>query len=168
MSLTFFTASVPVFQRGLQQLSLILDKASAHATAAGIDPDAFVTKRLAPDMRTLAGQVQSASDAAKICTARLAGVTAPPFADTETTLAALQKRIKDTLAYIDSVPADDIAAAASRPISVKFGAAAMDFTAETYLFKLAIPNFFFHVTTAYDILRAEGVALGKTDYLGGL
>jgi hypothetical protein len=168
MSRSFFTASVPVFQRGLRQLSHILDKASAHAIAAGTEADDFVIKRLAPDMRTLAGQVQSASDAAKICTARLAGVTAPPFADTETTVVALQKRIADTLAYIETVPAADIAAAEPRPIAVKFGPTAIDFTAEDYLFKLAIPNFFFHVTTAYDILRAEGVALGKTDYLGGL
>ena len=166
--MSFFTASVPVFRRGLQQLSGILNKAAAHGTAAGTAPDHFVMKRFAPDMRTLAGQVQSASDAAKICAARLAGLTAPPFADTETTMAALQKRIADTLAYIDSVPAADIDAAGTRPIAVKFGATAIDFTAEEYLLKLAIPNFFFHVTTAYDILRAEGVVLVKTDYLGSL
>jgi hypothetical protein len=168
MSLSYYTASVPVFQRALKQLAAILDKAVVHAKETGADPEAFVTMRLAPDMRTLAGQVQSAADAAKICTARLAGITAPPFEDTETTFAALQERIAKTLAFIDTVPEADVATAADRPISVKFGPKAMEFTAQSYLFGLGIPNFFFHVTTAYDILRANGVPLVKGDYLGSL
>jgi hypothetical protein len=168
VSLSFYTASVPVFERGLQQLAIILDKAVSHAQATGRDPDDFVSARLAPDMFTLAGQVQSASDAAKMGTARLAGVTPPPFPDTETTIVALQARIATTLAFIETVSMAEIDAASTRTISIKLRGEPTRFAAETYLFRLALPNFFFHLTTAYGILRANGVALVKTDYLGSI
>jgi hypothetical protein len=161
MSISMYRASIPVFIRAFGNLSAILKKGEAAAGSA-----ALVEARLAPDMLTLAGQVQRASDAAKFAAARLAGIEAPSFADTEKTFAELQARIKKTVDFLESVKAAEIDASEQRTIELKAGGRQLKFSGVDYLFGFALPNFFFHVTTAYDILRHKGVALGKTDYLG--
>ncbi len=166
MALSLYDISVPVFSRGLDQLSHVLDKGLAHAQAAGIDPVELVNARLAPDMFTLAGQVQSASDAAKLGTARLAGITAPSFPDTETTYAELQARVAKTIEFLATVDRALIDGAGAREVTMKVRGNELKFTAERYLLQFALPNFFFHVTTAYGVLRHSGVPLGKLDYLG--
>ena len=133
---------------------------------SGIDPAALVNARLAPDMFTLAGQVQSASDASKLGTARIAGLTAPSFPDTETTYAELQARVAKTVDYLQSVDRALIDGSEDRPVTMKARGNELKFTAQRYLLQFALPNFFFHVTTAYDVLRHSGVPLGKLDYLG--
>lgn len=166
MALSFYDISVPVFVRGLGQLSHVLDKGLAHAQAAGIDPAELVNARLAPDMFTLAGQVQSASDASKLGTARIAGITAPSFPDTETTYAELQARVAKTIEFLNGVDRALVDGAEAREVTMKVRGNELKFTAERYLLQFALPNFFFHVTTAYDVLRHRGVALSKLDYLG--
>jgi hypothetical protein len=163
-----YQASVPVLVRGLEQLSNILSKAAAHAEAKKIDPGVFVNARLAPDMFALARQVQIASDGAKGCAARLAGAEVPSYADTETTFPELQARIAKTLAFVKGFTAAQIDGSEDRAVTLKLGGNEAKFTGTDYLFKLVLPNFFFHVTTAYDILRHNGVELGKPDYLGKL
>ncbi|NDZ16363.1 DUF1993 domain-containing protein [Variovorax sp. WS11] len=166
MALSFYDISVPVFLRGLGQLSHLLDKGIAHAQASGLDPAVLVDARLAPDMFTLAGQIQSASDASKLGTARIAGLTAPSFPDTETTYAELQARVAKTVDYLQSVDRALIDGFEDRPVTMKARGNELTFTAQRYLLQFALPNFFFHVTTAYDVLRHSGVPLGKMDYLG--
>ena len=166
MALSFYDISVPVFVRGLGQLAHVLDKGLAHAQAAGIDPTELVNARLAPDMFTLAGQVQSASDASKLGTARIAGLTAPSFPDDETTYAELQARVAKTLAFLNGVERAQVDGAEAREVVMKVRGNELRFTAERYLLQFALPNFFFHVTTAYDVLRHSGVPLSKLDYLG--
>lgn len=159
-------ASVPVFVRALTALAALLEKGEAHAKAQGQDPDALVAARLAPDMLPLAGQVQRASDAAKGAVSRLTGVAAPAMPDEETTFAQLQKRVADTLAYIQGVDPQAFEGSDARTVELKLPAVTLTFTGEDYLFDFALPNFFFHVVTAYDILRHNGVSIGKLDYLG--
>jgi hypothetical protein len=166
MALSFYDISVPVFVRGLGQLAHVLDKGLAHAQAAGIDPTELFNARLAPDMFTLAGQVQSASDASKLGTARIAGLTAPSFPDDETTYAELQARVAKTLAFLNGVERAQVDGAEAREVVMKVRGNELRFTAERYLLQFALPNFFFHVTTAYDVLRHSGVPLSKLDYLG--
>lgn len=166
MALSLYDISVPVFLRGLGQLSHVLDKGLAHAQASGLDPATLVNARLAPDMFTLAGQVQSASDASKLGTARLAGITAPSFPDTEASYAELQARVAKTIDFLGSVDRALIDGAGDREVTMKVRGNELKFTAERYLLQFALPNFFFHVTTAYGVLRHSGVALGKLDYLG--
>ena len=166
MALSFYDISVPVFLRGLGQLSHLLDKGLAHAQASGLDPAVLVDARLAPDMYTLAGQIQSASDASKLGTARIAGLTAPSFPDTETTYAELQARVATTVDYLQSVDRALVDGFEDRPVTMKARGNELNFTAQRYLLQFALPNFFFHVTTAYDVLRHSGVPLGKMDYLG--
>jgi len=166
MALSFYDVSVPVFTRGLGQLSHILDKGLAHAQASGIDSLQLVNARLAPDMFTLAGQVQSASDASKFGVARIAGVTGPSFPDTEATYAELQARVAKTIDYLGTVDRGLIDGHEDREVIMKVRGNELKFTAQRYLLQFAIPNFFFHITTAYDILRHSGVPIGKLDYLG--
>jgi uncharacterized protein len=166
MSLSMYQASVPVLLRGLEQLAHILAKGAAHAEAKKIDPGVFVNARLAPDMLALARQVQIASDNAKGCAARLAGAEVPSYADTETTFPDLQARIAKTIAFVKGFTAAQVDGSEDRAITLKIGGNEMKFTGTDYLFKLVLPNFYFHVTTAYDILRHHGVELGKPDYLG--
>lgn len=161
MPLSMSQASMPLFVRALRNLSEILKKGEAHADAASL-PEA----RLYPDMLTLAGQIQRASDAAKACAARLSGTDAPSFPDTEKTFAELQARIQKTLDYIKSVPASSIDGSEEREIAFKAGKNEYKFTGVQYLQGFAIPNFFFHVTVAYAILRHKGVEVGKMDFLG--
>jgi len=166
MALSLYEISVPVFARGLGQLNYILEKGLAHAQAAGTDPSELVNARLAPDMFTLAGQIQSASDAAKFGVARIAGVTAPSFPDTEATYAELQARVTKTIDYLQTVERASIDGFEEREVTMKVRGNELKFTAQRYLLQFSLPNFFFHVTTAYDVLRHNGVPLGKLDYLG--
>jgi hypothetical protein len=167
MALTMHSASVPIFVRMLGNLVTWLDKAEAHATAKKFEPAVFLAARLTPDMLPLPEQIQIACDAAKFCVARLAGVEAPAFADDEKTLGELRQRVMKTIDYVQSVPAEKVNGSDLREISVPRRAGALTMTGETYLKHFALPNFFFHVTTTYALLRHNGVELGKTDYLGG-
>jgi hypothetical protein len=167
MSLSMYQASNPVFVRMLKNLSVILTKAEVDAEARKIDPLVFANARLAPDMRPLTSQVQMATDSAKGCAARLAGVEVPSFPDVETTFAELRDRIARTVAFIESVPADKIDGSEGREVVMKFPNREMKFTGQDYLLTFALPNFMFHVTTAYAILRHNGVSIGKMDFLAG-
>ncbi|MBT2325580.1 DUF1993 domain-containing protein [Variovorax paradoxus] len=166
MALSLYDISVPVFIRGLGQLSHLLDKGLAHAQASGIDPTVLVNARLAPDMYTLAGQVQGASDASKLGTARLAGIAAPSFPDTETRYEELQARVAKTVDFLQSVDRAQIDGFEERPVTMKARGNELQFTAQRYLLQFALPNFFFHVATAHGVLRHSGVPIGKLDYLG--
>ncbi len=168
MTLSMYQASVPVFIRGLENLSAILSKAAAHAEVKKIDPAVFINARLAPDMFALARQVQTVSDAAKGCAARLAGVAVPSFPDTETTFPELQARIAKTIAFLKGLTAAQIDDSEERAVTLKMRGEDATFRGQSYLLSLALPNFYFHLTTAYDILRHNGVELGKGDYLGKL
>jgi len=167
MSLSMYQASVPVLVRALNNLAAILTKAEADATARGIDPTVFLTARLAPDMLPLTRQVQIASDSAKGAAARLGGVEIPSFPDTETTFAELHERIAKTIAFIEGIDKAAIEGSAARDIVLKFPGREIPFTGVTFLTGFVLPNFYFHVTTAYAILRHNGVVIGKMDYLGG-
>lgn len=168
MTISMYDLSVPVFTRGLNQLSHVLDKGLAHVKAHDGDPSLLVNARLAPDMLTLAGQVQRASDASKLGVARIGGLTAPPFADSETSFEDLQARIMKTVDYLASVDRSAIDGREESPVKIKVGGHEIDFAAQRYLLQFALPNFFFHVTTAYALLRQHGVAIGKRDYLGAV
>lgn len=167
MSLSMYQASVPVFIRGFENLQVILDKALAHAKAKNFDPSVLVQARLAPDMLALARQVQIASDVAKACAARLAGIENPSFADVEQTIPELKERIKKTVDFLRSVQAVQIDGSEERTITFKTRTSEYMFKGQPYLLQYAIPNFFFHVTTAYAILRHNGVDIGKADFQGG-
>lgn len=167
MSISMYQASIPTFVRGLNNLSAILKKAEAHAKARKIDPSVFITARLAPDMFPLVRQIQIASDGVKGCAARLAGIEVPSFADTETTFDDLQTRITKTIAFMESVKPAQIDGSEEKPIHLKVGGRELDFLGLAYLLHFVIPNFYFHLTTAYGILRHNGVEIGKADFLGG-
>jgi len=166
MSLSMHSASVPVFVRMLGNLNQWLDKAEAHAAAKKFDPGVLLATRLAPDMLPLAKQVQIACDAAKFGVARLAGVEAPKVADTETTMAELKARVQLTIDYVQSVPAALFEGSDERDVTVPRRDGPMVLKGEPYLKHFAMPNFYFHVTTTYALLRHSGVDLGKGDFLG--
>ena len=166
MPLSMYQASVPVFVRGLEGLSAILAKAAAHAETKAIEPGVFINARLAPDMFPLSRQVQIASDAAKGCVARLAAVEVPSYPDTETTFLELQERIAKTAAFAKGFTPAQIDGSEERTVTLKMRSGDLTFRGQDYLLKVALPNFFFHVTTTYAILRHNGVELGKMDYLG--
>ena len=168
MSISMHSASVPIFVRMLKNLSNCIDKAAAYAEAKKFDPKVLVESRLAPDMLPFRTQVQIACDAAKFGVARLAGIEAPKFADDEASLPELKTRIASTIAFLQGVPAASVDGSEGKAISVpRRNSEPMQFTGENYLRHLALPNFFFHVTTAYALLRHNGVDLGKSDFLGG-
>ncbi|MGH8081216.1 MAG: DUF1993 domain-containing protein [Lysobacter sp.] len=167
MSLSLYDISVPAFARGLDVLSHLLDKGVAYAGEQGIEPSVLIAGRLAPDMYTLIGQVQSASDAAKFGAARLAGITPPSFADTETNLDELRERIAKTQEFLRSVTPQSMEGDEEREIVIRPGGSELKFTARDYIRGFVLPNFYFHLTTAYGILRNQGVPLGKMDYLRG-
>ena len=167
MSISMYSASVPVLVRMLENLTTWIDKAEAHAAARKFDTVVYLQSRLAPDMLPFPSQIQIASDAAKLCVARLAGVDAPAFPDDEKTLADLRQRVVKTIAFIRSVPAAAIDGSDAKEITIKRASGPVTMLGEVYLRHAALPNFFFHVTTAYALLRHNGVELGKSDYLGG-
>ncbi|KFA87254.1 DUF1993 domain-containing protein [Archangium violaceum] len=166
MSLSMYQASIPVFIRMLGNLSAILEKAAAHAAAKKIEPSVLINARLAPDMRPLSFQVQIASDLAKGCAARLAGIDPPSMADTESTFPELQERIKKTIAFLQTVSAAQVDGTEEREVVLKIRDHEMKFQGQAYLLGFVLPNFYFHVTTAYAILRHNGLDLGKADFLG--
>ena len=167
MTLSMYQASVPVFQQMLGGLSAVLAKAEAHATARKIDPVVLLQARLYPDMFALLRQVQVACDFAKSVSARLAGVEVPAFEDKEENFAELQARIAKTLAFVDSLEASQIEGSETRQIVTQAGTPKEKiFTGQSYLFNYGLPHFFFHVSTAYAVLRHNGVEVGKKDYIG--
>jgi hypothetical protein len=166
MKLTLHAASVGVFEPMLTNLSAILDKAVSYAQAKKIDPAVLLAARLAPDMFPLSRQVQLASDFAKNSTARLAGQDPPRFADEEQTFEDLKARIARTLDFLKTVPAAALEGAEDRDIRVPLRDRALEMKGLPFLQRFALPNFFFHVTTAYALLRNAGVEIGKRDYLG--
>ncbi len=166
MTMSMHSASVPVFVRMLGNLSIWLDKAAAHASAKKFEPAVYLSSRLAPDMLPLTAQIQIACDAAKFCVARLAGVEGPKFDDDEASLDDLKKRVARTIDYVQSVPAAQIDGSDARSISVPRRGGAINMPGEVYLKHFVLPNFYFHVTTTYALLRHNGVELGKSDFLG--
>jgi hypothetical protein len=166
MAITMYAASVPVFKHILGTLSVVLDKAEAHAAAKKIEPAALLQARLFPDMFTLRRQVMIATDFAKGTCARLAGVDVPKYEDTEQTFEELKARIAKTQAFISTLSAAQIDGSEEREITTQVGHETRKFSGQHYLLHYALPNFFFHVTTAYDILRHNGVELSKRDYIG--
>ena len=167
MALSMYQASVPVFIRILSNLKTILEKGMAYADAKKIDGGVLPTLRLYPDMLPLAKQVQIASDSAK-GVARLAGQEPPAFEDNEKTLPELIARVQKTIDYLKTLNAAQIDGSESKDITLKIGPAELKFTGQNYLLGFALPNFYFHVTTAYNLLRHNGVEIGKRDYLGPL
>lgn len=166
MSFSIYDITVPVFRRGFTVLSAVLEKGVAHASAEGVDPASYVEARLAPDMLPLSGQVQRASDTAKAAAARLTGLAAPSFPDEETTFDELQARIARTVDYLASVDPAAFEGGEERQVLLRSRAGETPFVGRDYVLQHALPNFFFHVTTAYGILRMKGVPVGKRDYLG--
>jgi uncharacterized protein len=166
MTLSMYSASVPAFRRYLTSLSGVLAKGAAFAEARKIDPAVLLQSRLAPDMFSLVGQVQRVSDNAKGGIARLAAVEAPKFADEETTFPEALDRIALTLDFIGSVPVEKFDGSETREIVLTMRAHEVRFTGQDYLFNFVFPNVLFHCTTAYAILRHNGVEIGKRDFLG--
>jgi hypothetical protein len=166
MTISMYQASVPRLVNALGNLSNILDKAQAHADAKKLDPAVLPGLRLFPDMLPLKSQVQIASDTAKGVVARLAGVEIPAYEDTETTLAELKARIAKTIAFVQTFTPAQIDGTEDKEIVTRRGEKETRYTGMQFLLGHAIPNVYFHVTTAYAILRHNGVELGKRDYLG--
>lgn len=168
MTLSLGTASLPIFQTALSNLAHCLDKAEASAAARKFDVNIFCAARLAPDMLPFTAQIRIACDAAKNGTARLAGIEAPKFEDNETTFAELKARVAKTLAWLATVPASAIDGREAADITFPVGRdKTRTMKGEAYLKHYALPNMFFHIVTAYALLRHNGVDLGKTDYLLG-
>jgi hypothetical protein len=165
MPMSMYRASVPIFLQILPALSAVLDKAAAHAAAKKIDPQVFIDSRLYPDMFPLSRQIQIATDFAKGACARLAGVEPPKYADTERSFDDLKTRIAKTVDFIKEFKPAQIDGSEERDISLVLGGQPQKFKGEAYLTGLVLPNFFFHVTTAYAILRHNGVELGKQDFM---
>jgi uncharacterized protein len=166
MSISMYQASVPRFVNILGNLSNIIDKAQAHVDAKKLDAAALTTYRLFPDMLPMTAQVQIACDAAKGVVARLAGVGIPAFEDNEKTLADLKARIAKTIAFIQTVTPAQIDGTEDKEIVIKRGDKETRYKGMQFLLGHALPNFYFHVTTTYNILRHNGIEIGKRDYLG--
>ena len=165
--MSMYSSSIPVLTHFLNNLSSILEKGEAFAKDKEIEGTVLTSARLAPDMFPMSVQVIIACDVAKGCGARLSGIEAPAFEDTETTFEELQARIEKTLAFLATVPAEKVDGTEDKAISFKAGPYELNFTGEEYLHNFVLPNVFFHITTAYNILRHNGVDIGKMDFLGG-
>jgi hypothetical protein len=168
MGLSMYSASVPVFIRMLTNLNGILQKAAVHAEAKKIDPSVLLGSRLYPDMFPLVRQVQIASDTAKGAAARLAEMEPPAYEDKETTFAELAARIQKTIAYLETFKPEQIDGSEERTITLESRGKQLSYQGMSYLLNSRLPNFYFHVTTAYAILRHCGVEIGKQDFLGKL
>ena len=166
MSISMHSASVPIFVRMLSNVNGWLDKAEAHAADKKFDTTVYLGTRLAPDMLPFTRQIQIACDTVKFCVARLASVDGPKFDDNETSFAELLQRIDGTLAFAKSVPAAQIDGSEDKDITIPRRDGSMVMKGEAYLKHFALPNMFFHLTTAYALLRHNGVELGKMDFLG--
>jgi hypothetical protein len=167
LSVSFYDISIPTYRRGLQNLASFLDKAEAYAKANGVDLKTYTDAKLAPDMHPFPRQIHLASDAAKGGAARLAGVEAPPMPDTEITFPELKERIAKTIAFLDTIKKEDVDARHNATIELPLPGRTMTFAAPDFLMQFSLANFLFHVTTAYALLRAQGVPLGKMDFLAG-
>jgi hypothetical protein len=168
MAISMYDFSIPVLTRGLTNLSAILDKASAHAAAKKFDSAVLAQSRLFPDMYPLVRQVQIACDTAKGAAARLAGIEVPQHEDNEVTIADLKARIAKTADFLRSVTAAQLKDAETRSIEIKFPNGAWKFTGLAYLTDFALPNFYFHESIVYALLRKGGVDIGKGDFLGAI
>lgn len=166
MTISMYQASVPRLVNILGNLSNILDKAQAHVDARKLDGATLTSYRLFPDMLPMSAQVQIACDSAKRVVSHLSGVEAPVYEDNEKTLADLKARIAKTVAFIQSVPAAKIDGSEDKEIVIKRGDKETRYKGMQFLLGHALPNFYFHVTTAYNILRHNGIEIGKRDYLG--
>lgn len=166
MSVTLYEVALPPMERGLDNLSALLDKAQAFAAARKFDPVVLVQARLYPDMFPLSRQVQIACDGAKGAAARLAGIEVPKHEDNEATLAELKQRIAKTLDFLRSVRPDQLASASGRTIELKLANGTLSFSARAYLTDFVLPNFYFHSSMVYALLRHNGVEVGKLDFLG--
>ena len=166
MTISMYDVSVPVFAERLKALALVLTKAEANAVERKIDPQVFVTARLAPDMLTLTKQVQIATDHAKGAPSRLAGREVPKYEDNEANFAELQARIAKTRDYLATFKPADLEGSEDRMVTLKVGGNDVQMKGSKYLLDVAMPNFYFHITTAYGILRHNGVPLGKGNFLG--
>lgn len=160
-----YQASVPAFQKHLHALDGLLDKAEAFAAAKKIDPAVLLSARLAPDMFDLTRQVQATTDFAKAASARLANVVVPSYADTEKTIPELKERIAKTLSFLDTIKPEQMEGSETREFTIKVGPNDMTFKGLDYLLHFAMPNFYFHCTTAYGILRHNGLEIGKRDFM---
>jgi hypothetical protein len=167
MALSMYQASIPQLKKMLINLSNILKKGEEFAKAKNIDSAVLINDRLAPDMFPLVKQVQIACDQVKNGMARLAGVEIPQFDDRETNFAQLQERIAKTIAFVDGITPAQVDGTEAKEIQFSIKEWKFEFVGQQYLLTWIIPNFYFHMTTAYDILRHNGVELGKSDYLGG-
>jgi len=167
MKISMYALSHDVFKKSLTQLQHVMEKGVANAKARNFDTSVLVNARLAPDMLPFAKQVQLTSDFAKNSMARLAGVDAPKFEDNETTMDELLARVKKTLDYIGSLPAAAFEGSETRDIRIPLRDRTIEFKGLPFLQHWALPNFFFHFVTAYNLLRHNGVDIGKRDFLGG-
>jgi len=167
MKISMYAMSHAVFRKALTQLLHVMEKGIANAKARNFDPNVFVTQRLAPDMLPFAKQIQLTSDFAKNSMARLAGIDPPKFEDNETTIDELVARVKKTLEYIDTVPEAAVDAGETRDIKIPLRDRTLEFKGLAFLQNWALPNFYFHYVTAYNLLRHNGVDIGKRDFLGG-
>jgi hypothetical protein len=168
MSISLYDFSISVISRGLSNLSVILDKAAAYAEAKKIDPAVLAQARLYPDMFPLSRQVQVACDTAKGAAARLAGIEIPKHEDTEVTLAELKQRIAKTLDFLKTVTPEKLKGAESRAIEIKSPNGSLNFTGLSYVTNFVLPNFYFHESMTYALLRHNGVEVGKRDFLGAI
>jgi hypothetical protein len=168
MSLSMYQASIPAYTQMLKSLSAVLKKAEAHCEAKKIDPSVFVNARLYPDMAPLSRQIQIATDQVKGGLARLTGSEPPSWPDEEKTFADLQARLKKALGFAASFKPEQIDGSETRDITMKIGGNDMTFKGQQFLINFSLPNFYFHIVTAYDILRHNGVEIGKRDYMGGV
>ena len=166
MTISMYQASAPLFERMLGNLVVILEQGATHAAARKIEPSVFVNARLSPDMFTLAKPVQIAADMAKGCMARLAGQEPPKYEDNEATIPELVARINKTVAFIKTFTPAQIDGSEEKQIVIQMRSGPLEFKGLPYLLHFVYPNFYFHVTTAYDILRHNGVEVGKMDFLG--
>ncbi|HEX4080426.1 MAG TPA: DUF1993 domain-containing protein [Rhizomicrobium sp.] len=166
MSFSVYEASIPPMIHFFESLSKILHKAVHQAKERDMPLSELLEARLAPDMHPFPRQIQIASDVAKMAAARLAGLEPPSFPDTETTFPELQERIRKTIDFMKSVTPEKFEGAEDRTITLKFPQGEMTFPGRVFLNRFVLPNFYFHVATAYDLLRHKGIEIGKRDYLG--
>ena len=166
MTISMYQASVPTFIRALNNLIVVLDKGAAYATAKKIDPSVLLNSRLFPDMFALTRQVQIVTDNVKGCASRLAGLEPPKYEDNEASFPELKARIEKTLAFLRTFTPAQIDGSEEKTITLRFGKETMTFQGQPYLLNFVLPNIYFHFTTTYDILRHNGVDVGKKDFLG--
>jgi hypothetical protein len=166
MTISMYQASAPIFLQFLTSLSAVLDKAAAHAEAKKIDPAVLLNTRLYPDMFPLVRQVRAATDHALSACGRLAGLEPPTFTNTESSIPELNDRITKAIAFIQAIKPADIDGTEDKEVTFKLPSGERKFTGQSLLLNFSLPNFYFHATTAYDILRHCGVELGKRDFMG--